>query len=55
VGWGPSDGLIPHPRSPCKKNYETEEEVRAQQRAVEPLMNQRRKMNKNNLYSSILK
>jgi hypothetical protein len=24
----------------CKKNYETEEEARAQQRAVEPLMNE---------------
>jgi hypothetical protein len=24
----------------CKKDYETEEEVRAQQRAVEPLMNE---------------
>jgi hypothetical protein len=24
----------------CKKNYETEEETRAQERAVEPLMNE---------------
>jgi hypothetical protein len=38
----PCDGLIPRARSPAvfvgKKNYETEEEARVQQRAVEPLM-----------------
>jgi hypothetical protein len=39
-----SDGLIPPSKESyrlCKKYYETEEEVRAQQRAVELLMNEK--------------
>jgi hypothetical protein len=38
------DRLILRPRSPTdcvKKDYETEEEVRAHQRSVEPLMNEK--------------
>jgi hypothetical protein len=39
----PCDGLITRPSSPTvciKKDYETEEEARAQQNAVQPLMNE---------------
>jgi hypothetical protein len=39
----PCDGLITRPRSPTvcvKKDYETEEKARAQQTAVEPLINE---------------
>jgi hypothetical protein len=36
----PCDGLITRPISPtiCVKDYETEEEARAQQKTVEPLV-----------------
>jgi hypothetical protein len=47
-GWDAveGDGLIPRPSSPAvcvkeKKDYQTEEDARAQQRAVGPLMNER--------------